>query len=84
MARFSSGKVDRNLRDLCDIFSLRAFRSIGHLEFYFLPLDQGFVAVAGYRAVMDENILLSRLFNKAISLRVIEPLYLANSFRHHN
>ncbi len=80
------GKAARsNLRlsDFRHIFGLRPFWSIGDLKFNFLPLEQRFVSVTGYRAVMNKNILFTGLFDKAVAFRVVEPFDHTYRFRHH-
>src|SRR5215207_11258540 len=68
--------------DLHDVFGLGAFWSVGHFEFNFLSLDQRFISIAGDSAVMHEYILLTGLFDKTITLSVVEPLDQTDSFRH--
>jgi hypothetical protein len=69
-------------RDFLDVFGLGSLRSVRHLKLNFLTLDQGLVAIAGYRAVMNKDILLAGLLDKSITFRVIEPLDHTNSLRH--
>ena len=72
------------LGDLSHVLSLRTFWPVDHFELHFLPLYQGLISVAGYGAVMDENVLFAGLLNKSISLGIVKPFDLTDSLRHHN
>src|SRR5439155_8919804 len=72
----------RALRHLCHVLGLRPFGSVDHLEFDFLPLYQSLIAVTGDRAVMHENILLTRLFDKSVAFGIVKPFDLTDSLRH--
>jgi hypothetical protein len=65
-----------------DVLGLGALRSVRYFKLNFLTLDQGLVAITGYRAVMHKNILLAALLDKSVAFRVIEPLDQTNSLRH--
>lgn len=70
------------VRDLCHVLCLWTLRSVGYLKLYLLPLDQRLIAVAGYRAVMNKDILLAGLLNKSIAFGIIKPFDQTYSLRH--
>ncbi len=46
-------------------------------EFNLLPFCKCFEAIHGDGGEVDKNVLTTLLFNESITLRIIEPLYLA-------
>jgi hypothetical protein len=70
---------NRNFRD---VFGLRTFGPVRDLKLDFLALYQGFIAIAGDRTVVHENILFTGLLDKTVALSVIEPFDHSNRFRH--
>jgi hypothetical protein len=75
-------QFSKRLGNSGDVFGLGSLRTVDHLKLNLLALDQGFIAVAGDRTVMDENVLLSGLFNKTIALGVVKPLDLTDCLIH--
>ena len=63
-----------------DVFRLRSFGTVSYFKLDILPLRQRFIAVAGNRAVMHENILFAGLFDKPVTFRVVEPFDLTDCF----
>ncbi len=56
---------------------LRAFLSLNDVEFHLVPFFQALVSVELDRAVMNKHVGPIVPANKAVTLRVIEPLHFA-------
>jgi len=54
---------------------LRAFWTLGDLEFHLIALLQAFVAFGGYGAVVDENIRSTFASNESVTFSIVEPLH---------
>jgi hypothetical protein len=61
---------------------LRTFLSLNDIEFHLVSLFQALVSIELDRAVMNKHVRSVVPSNKAITLRVIEPLYLAFVLSH--
>ena len=53
---------------------LRAFLTLGDLEFHLIPFLQAFISFGGDRAVMDEDIGSIFAPDKTVTFGVVEPL----------
>ena len=57
---------------------LRPFGTFCYLELYLLALGQGLEPISLNGCIMNKDIPSTFLFNKAIPLAIIEPLYLTD------
>jgi hypothetical protein len=62
-----------------DVLSLRAFVALGHSELDFLTFSQGFETCALDGGEVNENVRSLGLLDKAKTLGLIEPFYLAGA-----
>ncbi len=69
-----------NLNNFRNILGLRTFWTVSYLKLNILALDQRLISIAAYCAVVDKNILLSRLLDETIPFGIVKPLYLAICF----
>jgi len=65
------------LRDLCDLVGLRSLLPLNNLELNRIAFLQGLKALTLDGRVMNENISSAVLADEAISLAIVEPLYLS-------
>ena len=59
------------------LIGLRTFAALDDVELYFIAFFEGFVAVELNGAIVDEDVRSIVTTEKAIALRVVEPLHSA-------